>query len=233
MGQAAVVEVASRDRILDAAEGLFARRGFAGVGMREVAEAAGLGKSSLFHHFKSKADLYAAVVGRILALLEGQLTQSLADGGDPAARFDRWLDALADTFAAHRTAARLLLRSMFEDDELVGESDEERRVDETLRRLFARVGGLLKEGMEAGRFRAASIPHTLQSLVGLTVYHFASGEFGEEVLGQSPFEPALVRRRKEEVKALLHHGLVRVTERAATGRPATGGGALPRDRRQS
>jgi len=48
----------------------------------------------------------------------------------------------------------------------------------------------------------------LQSLIGLTVYHFASGEFGEELMGQSLFSPAHVRKRKDEVKALLHHGLV-------------------------
>ena len=70
MTQPATVEIASRDKILDAAEHLFARRGFAGIGLREVAEVAGLGKSSLFHHFRSKAELYAAVVGRILDLFE-------------------------------------------------------------------------------------------------------------------------------------------------------------------
>ena len=59
-------EVSSRDRILDVAEVSFARRGYAGVGMREVAEGVGLGKSSLFHHFRSKADLYSAVCVRIL-----------------------------------------------------------------------------------------------------------------------------------------------------------------------
>ena len=41
MVQAAAVEIASRDKILDAAEDLFARRGFAAIGMREVAEVAG------------------------------------------------------------------------------------------------------------------------------------------------------------------------------------------------
>ena len=69
------------------------------------------------------------------------------------------------------------------------------------------IGHLLREGMEAGVFRLASIPHTLQSIVGLTVYHFASGEFGDELVGQSLFTAAEVRRRKQEVKALLHHGL--------------------------
>src|ERR1700687_1634411 len=207
MRTAAVIEIGSRDKILDAAEDLFARRGFTGVGMREVADTAGLGKSSLFHHFKSKAELYAAVVGRILDLFDRRLTGAWAAGGDPLARFDRWIDVLIDTFAEHRTSARLLLRSLFEDDELAGTSAEEQRADRTIQHIFGAAAALLREGMETGVFRLASIPHTLQSLVGLTVYHFASGEFGEELVGQSLFTPAEIKRRKHEVKALVHTGL--------------------------
>jgi AcrR family transcriptional regulator len=218
MPQAAVVELHSRDKILDAAETLFARRGFAAVGMREVADAVGLGKSSLFHHFKSKVELYAAVVGRILDLFDKRLTAALAAGGEPLTRFDRWMDALIDTLAAHRTSARLLLRSLFEDDELAGESEEERRVNQTIEHLFSAVAALLREGMEAGVFRAASIPHTLQSLVGLTVYHFASGEFGEDLLGHPLYSEDEVGRRKFEVKALLHSGLTARERTRTAGR---------------
>ena len=208
MAALAQTDSRTREKILDAAEVLFARRGFSGVGMREVAEASGLGKSSLFHHFKTKVDLYAAVVGRILDLMETQLLRALAQGGSPLERFDRWLDTLIDILAEHQAAARLLLRSLFEDDDLSGETPEERAVEKIIERMFAAGSNLLREGMETGLFRMASIPHTLQSLVGLTVYHFASGEFGEELVGQSLFAPAQVRKRKEEIKALLHHGLV-------------------------
>lgn len=176
--------------------------------MREVAEAVGLGKSSLFHHFSGKVQLYAAVVGRILDLFDRRLTDALAIGGDPAARFDRWLDASIDTCAECPTAARLLLRSLFEDDDLTGASAEEKHVDERIRHLFVGVSSLLQEGMESGLFRRASIPHMLQSITGLIVFHFASGEFGEEICGQSLFSPASVKKRKEEVKALLHQGLL-------------------------
>jgi TetR/AcrR family transcriptional regulator len=207
MVQAETLEVASRDKILDAAEDLFARRGFAGIGMREVADTAGLGKSSLFHHFRSKAELYAAVVGRILDHLDAKLTAALAAGGDPLVRFDRWLDTLIDNFGKHPTYARLLLRSLFEDDELTGAGEEEQHADRTIKRIFSMIGHLLREGREAGVFRLVSIPHALQSIAGLTVYHFASGEFGEELVGQPLFSVTEVRRRKQEVKALLHHGL--------------------------
>ncbi len=223
--KAAIIEIGSRDKILDAAEDLFSRRGFAGIGMREVADAVGLGKSSLFHHFSTKAELYAAVVGRILDDIDRRTIAALATGGDVLTRFDRWLDTLMDALAANRNAARLLLRSLFEDDDLNGTSAEEQRVDETIKHLFLAVSKLLHEGMQAGLFRKRSIPHVLQSLVGLTVYHFASGEFGEEMFGQSLFTPQSVRNRKEEVKALLHDGLMvrraRVTSRRSKGGPVT------------
>src|SRR5262245_34795377 len=79
--QVAKTRQPSRDKILDCAETLFARRGFAGTGLAEVAEHVGLGKSSLFHHFRSKAELYAAVVARILGVIEDRLMRALAAGG--------------------------------------------------------------------------------------------------------------------------------------------------------
>ena len=199
----------SRDKILDTAEVLFARRGFAGVGLSEVAEGTGLGKSSLFHHFRSKAQLYAAVIGRILARIETTLLRALAGGGDPMARLDRLMDAFIDELATHPTHARLLLRSLFEDDELAGGLPEEQDANETLRRITGSMAQLLREGMTTGVFRLASVTHTLQSLIGITIYHFASGEFGDELVGRPVFSATEAKRRKQEVRALLHGGLLR------------------------
>src|SRR5262249_2716871 len=118
-------ELSSRDKILDAAEALFAKRGYAGIGMREVAEVVGLGKSSLFHHFRINSELYGAGAARILVRIEERLMRSLATGGSPQARLERWLDDLIDALAENPTWARLLLRSLFEDDDLTGELPEE------------------------------------------------------------------------------------------------------------
>jgi hypothetical protein len=57
-------------------------------------------------------------------------------------------------------------------------------------------------------FRLSSVAHTLQTLIGITIYHFASGEFGDELVGRPILSAAEVRRRKLEVKALLHGGLL-------------------------
>ncbi|MDE3088687.1 MAG: TetR/AcrR family transcriptional regulator [Chloroflexota bacterium] len=51
-----------RKRILQSASALFAERGYRGVSISDVAEAARLVKSSIYHHFENKQALYLAVL---------------------------------------------------------------------------------------------------------------------------------------------------------------------------
>ncbi|HVC43397.1 MAG TPA: TetR/AcrR family transcriptional regulator [Candidatus Binataceae bacterium] len=56
----------SRDEILKAATGLFANRGFHETSMSEVAKAASVSKALIFWHFKTKEDLFMAVLSGLL-----------------------------------------------------------------------------------------------------------------------------------------------------------------------
>jgi len=51
-----------REQIIDVAIGVFARHGFHGTSMNEVAEAAGVTKPVLYQHFRSKQALYLALI---------------------------------------------------------------------------------------------------------------------------------------------------------------------------
>jgi len=198
----------SREKILEVAEALYARRGFAGVGMREVAESAGLGKSSLFHHFRSKVQLYLAVLERVLGRLDDRLSAVLSQPLPPAEKLDRWMDVAIDTFAEQPASARILLRAMFEEDEFEGSDwPEGQALDRRLASVLEGLARLLSEGMKTGAFRKASTPHVLQTLIGAAIYHFASGELGETLLGAPLLSAESIRTRKLEMKEFLHHGL--------------------------
>lgn len=122
-----------REQILDAATRAFARTGFAGTGLDDVAEEAGVTRVILYRHFESKADMYRAVLNRACTRLvesvgaddfdETSIPALLrAASADPegfrllfrhAVREPEFRD-LADTFAAastdvaHRHLARLI-----------------------------------------------------------------------------------------------------------------------------
>lgn len=207
--------VSSRDKILDVAEALFARRGYAGVGLRELAETSGLSKSALFHHFRSKDQLYFEVHLRAMRQIRERFDAVLARPVSPREQIEAWLADLIDCLAEHPTVPRLLLRSIFEKEDAV--LPEAEAVEAMLGSILGDAEQLLRRGMEAGQVRAVSAPHTLQTVIGATVYHFASGEVGESILGRSLFSAEEVATRKRELVALLRHGLFDPSPEQETG----------------
>lgn len=93
---------ATRAALVAAARPLFAERGFAGVGTEEIVRAAGVTRGALYHQFRDKEDLFAAV----FELLESELAQRTAAAAgasgttDPLAELrvgaEAWLDACTE-----------------------------------------------------------------------------------------------------------------------------------------
>ncbi len=69
---------ARREQILDVAVQVFARNGFHGTSMNDVAEAAGVTKPVLYQHFDSKQDLYLALLGEVGNRLLNRITKATA-----------------------------------------------------------------------------------------------------------------------------------------------------------
>jgi AcrR family transcriptional regulator len=148
------------------------------------------------------------VLQRVFERIEERVAPSFDAPGSPPERLERGMDALIDALAEHPSTARLLLRGLFEDDDLPLQAHAAlAETERALERVLGRVHRLLREGGETGAFRAAAPGHVLQTLIGAIVYHFASGEFGEGVTGAPLFASDAVRRRKEEVKQLLFRGI--------------------------
>lgn len=200
----------SRTKILDVAESRFARSGFGGVGLRDVAKAAGLGKSTLFHHFASKESLYVEVVGRVLDRIAERVQPALGGGGSPVDRLARVSDALVDALAEHPTSAPLLLRSLFEGHPAAAAGTVLWETpDSVLQELIDHFQNLVREGIECGVFRRVSVPDATQTIIGAAVFHFASGDFGQERFGgASLFSAEAVARRRREQREFFQRALI-------------------------
>lgn len=72
----------SRDRVLNAAYGLFLQNGLTAVSMQQIADEAGITKATLYHHFKDKQDLYLATMRLAITSNERALTLCLAGATD-------------------------------------------------------------------------------------------------------------------------------------------------------
>jgi AcrR family transcriptional regulator len=159
------------------------------------------------------------VLERVLARIQERLEPALARGAAPLARLAGWVDALIDALAEHPASARLLLRGLVEDEDFPNEPlPEAQRAEQLLAEILQGIHALLREGIEQGAFRKVSVPHTVQTLIGATVYHFASGELGESIMGRPLLSAEAVRRRKQELRQLLQQGLAAPSAEASPGR---------------
>jgi AcrR family transcriptional regulator len=99
--------------ILDAATELFANRGFEGVSVQDVADAAGTHKTTVLYHFDTKDALHEAVLDEALGRLASVMREFLS-GELRRDRLAYLLDQNQSFFASHISLARLLQRELLE-----------------------------------------------------------------------------------------------------------------------
>jgi AcrR family transcriptional regulator len=71
---------ATRRQLVTAARALFGARGYAAVGTEEIVRAAGVTRGALYHQFRDKADLFAAVAEEV----EAEIAERIAAGAAEA-----------------------------------------------------------------------------------------------------------------------------------------------------
>jgi AcrR family transcriptional regulator len=91
---------ATRRLLVAAARTLFGARGYAGVGTEEIVRAAGVTRGALYHQFRDKADLFAAVAEQVEAEIVNRVAEGAAGAADPVEELSMgmrlFLDACAD-----------------------------------------------------------------------------------------------------------------------------------------
>jgi AcrR family transcriptional regulator len=155
------------ERILDAAEALFAEHGYAGTALRDVATEVGLRTPSLYNHFSSKESLYAAVLERGIRPVFEVLSEVVEarDGADQNVR--QGVERAMALVAQHPNVPRLI-----QHETLSGG----RRLTPMLQAWIQPVFELSQEMVEASsaatRWGRDQVP-----LLALAMYHVFTGYF--------------------------------------------------------
>jgi AcrR family transcriptional regulator len=154
------------DRILDAAEALFAERGLAGTAVRDIAARTGLNAASLYNHFPGKEALYAAVLERGIRPMLDALAEFVEEG-DPDLRGQKRIERMMESLAARPCLPRLIQYEV-----LTGGTRLSPLLREWIRPLLARAQQLVEGSEAARRWKAEEIP-----LLVLAIYHVVIGYF--------------------------------------------------------
>ena len=93
----------TREQLIDAAERVFRERGVGHASLAEVADAAGVARGAIYHHFASKAELFEAMLARAEMPIDAAFDAAQAPIDDPlAAVRDTALKALLHLTSSQR-----------------------------------------------------------------------------------------------------------------------------------
>jgi AcrR family transcriptional regulator len=154
----------TRARLLAAALGTFAAKGFHGTTTRDIAAAAGTSSAALYVHHRSKEELLYLISRaghrRTLAILR----ECLAASGDPVEQLGRAAHDFAESHARDHTTARVV------NNELAALSAEHRAEIWAIRQeIAAEVRGIVERGVATGVFVVPDPAMTATALMSLVI----------------------------------------------------------------
>lgn len=166
-----------RRQIIDTAAGLFSRKGFSGTTTRELAKAAGVSEATLFKHFATKEELYAAIIEA-----KAQTRRILDTVLQAAERKDdaEVLRILAAEMIGRTTADPTLMRLMY-FSALEGHALSDiffRSRVEAIDRFLAQY---IADRAAAGAFRGLDPMQAAWNFIGMVAFHVQMRElFGQK-----------------------------------------------------
>lgn len=146
------------ESLLDIAVGVFNERGYDGTSMANLASAAGITKSAIYHHVRGKEDLLRLALGRAVDALFALLDEPGATTGCAVDRLDHVVRCTAETLVRELPYVTLLLR-------VRGNTDTERWALEQRRQFDHRVAVLVGEAIKAGEVRGDVDPRLATRLL--------------------------------------------------------------------
>lgn len=158
----------TRERLLLAASRFFAEKGFYGTSIRDVAEAVGISKPSLIHHFASKEVLYSAVLKKISADLKYQLDCALNRQLDELTQLQHFVDFLVCWADEHRADAQLFMRELLDNPQRLADIHHWH-----MKEIMDELVQLIEQGQNNNIFRRTPALPVVVNLLGTLHYAVA------------------------------------------------------------
>jgi AcrR family transcriptional regulator len=189
-----------RKSILDAAEYLFATRGFAATSIREIAEQVDVTPAMVHYYFGNKKHLLQAVMEQVLEPLTDALADLRQHGQISVSEFTSLMFGMA---AEHPYLPQLITREVF----LPGGQLQQEFLRDFAPRLGGRLPDILQREQGQGRVAADLNPSITALLVlSLCFFPFIARPAGETVLGVR-YDADGIRELSGHVAHLLERGL--------------------------
>ncbi|UFP95221.1 TetR/AcrR family transcriptional regulator [Gloeobacter morelensis] len=187
----------SAQRILETAEYFFARLGFMGTRVDEIARVAHINKRMIYYHYGSKEGLYQAVLEKHLKPMIEMSRHVLQTDLPPAAMLERLLNTYFDFLATHRVYVRLI------SWEVLGEGNQLSNLG-FRRQTFEQVVHYFEVAQRQGQLRPdCDVSRTLMAGMLLCYSYFSQMQYMQSFYSEILDDPEQYEHWKRSVLAML------------------------------
>ena len=191
-----VTAVPTRDAVFDSAATRFARGGFDGVSVDDIARDAGVNKAMIYYHFADKLALYRAVLADGLSRM-GATAHGIASSTDtPATKLDRFIDAFVRMTEMRPWMPALMLREIAE-----GAPRLDADTMAHMQVVITSFAAILKQGQESGVFRRVHPILAYETVIGPIIINAARERVAAQPARKKAGFPMLVAISHDEVIA--------------------------------
>jgi AcrR family transcriptional regulator len=159
-----------RREVLDTAARLFHERGYQGASMDEIADAVGLTKGSLYHHFDSKTEILTAIyeeaADMVLAHTEGHSETEPAEEV-----FRSLIRDILEMISKHRYHVTVYYQEMRWVREWLPK-DDAARIQAKVRTYIDFVDGVIRRGIEEGSLKPVDSRVAAYALIGMASWAY-------------------------------------------------------------
>ncbi len=196
----------SRAAILKAAVGEFAEHGIAGARTDAIARAAHVNKALLYYYFKDKDALYEAVLDHVFSGLRARVMPVLESDLPPRQKMLAYLGAYFDYIAANPRFPRVVQGEWVRSG-AKGSAPMQRVARKYFRPIFEKLSAVLREGIQAGEFRAVNPMDFLPSVVAVIVFYFTTAPLMKALMKVDPLSEQRIRERRAFVLEFISAAL--------------------------
>ena len=199
------LHVASRERalakILKAAEIVFGRRGFDGASTAEIAREAGVSKATVHYYFKTKEDLHAGVLDRILKLWVDALNE-ISEDREPADALERYICRKMEYARKYPELTRLWAIEV-----LSGAKRIQPFLRGVSRRIIIEKSAIIRRWIKAGKIDQVDPTHLFFMIWAVTQTYAETEAQMTMILGKRALRDKVMRRATETISHVILKGL--------------------------
>lgn len=170
----------TRDKFIEVARQLFARKGVENTTMNDIASASDKGRRTIYTYFKSKRDIFNAVIESETDQLLNRLRHIVARQSSPEEKLLEYVECRFETMKEIVSRNGSLRAGFFRD---VRKVDRARKI--ITRKETAMLRDILQEGVEQGVFDIPNLNHmsviVTQAIQGLDVTYIRDNLLDEGI----------------------------------------------------